>query len=315
MGRNRAVFFKSYRGGDREMMWQRLTERARQVIFYAQEEAQTLQHSQVNTEHLLLGLLRIEDADACLLLRDMGVDLQQLQQAVLNAAAKGNSKPGQEMQLTPRGKRVIDLAYDEARQLNHQSIGTEHFLLALIREGEGIASKVLGRFKVDLDTTRKAVMKMQDQSNKNPPAQESSKPLQQDTGKEKLAPDVLHSLITQSLIAHAFAYAPYSRYEVGAAVLVDDGQIFSGCNVENASYGLSICAERVAIFNAIAAGMRNLKAIAVATKDGGTPCGACRQVISEFADNPEQCLILLVKSEQEWESCTLAELLPRPFDF
>jgi cytidine deaminase len=88
------------------------------------------------------------------------------------------------------------------------------------------------------------------------------------------------------------AYCPYSRFQVGAALLTDDGKLFTGCNVENASYGLAICAERVAIFSAVASGHRKIRKIAVscvsapvdAPRTSRTPCGACRQVIREFAD-------------------------------
>ncbi len=79
------------------------------------------------------------------------------------------------------------------------------------------------------------------------------------------------------------AYAPYSNYYVGAAILTEDGRIFTGVNVENASYGLAICAERSAVFAAVTAGARRIRAIAVCTENGGSPCGACRQVLSEFA--------------------------------
>ncbi len=81
------------------------------------------------------------------------------------------------------------------------------------------------------------------------------------------------------------AYAPYSRYAVGAAILSEDGRVFSGVNVENAVLGLGICAERSAIFTAAAAGVRKILAVAVCTENIGTPCGACRQVLSEFADD------------------------------
>ncbi|MCA9212739.1 MAG: cytidine deaminase [Planctomycetales bacterium] len=89
-------------------------------------------------------------------------------------------------------------------------------------------------------------------------------------------------LCEAALQAQQNAYAPYSRFAVGAAAMSPDDQLFSGCNIENASYGLTICAERVALFNAIAHGHRKLKAIAVVTAGGHHPCGACRQVIAEF---------------------------------
>ena len=79
------------------------------------------------------------------------------------------------------------------------------------------------------------------------------------------------------------AYAPYSKYNVGAAILGDDGQIYTGVNVENAAYPLTICAERAAIFKMVSAGVRRILAVAVCTSNGGSPCGACRQVLVEFA--------------------------------
>jgi cytidine deaminase len=113
--------------------------------------------------------------------------------------------------------------------------------------------------------------------------------------------------------ARAHAYAPYSGYAVGAAVLTDDRQVVAGCNVENASYGLSVCAERVAVFRAIAAGARRLVAAAVCTPDGGTPCGACRQVLLEFADAPESFAVWVVSPDRVIARYTLAELLPHGF--
>jgi cytidine deaminase len=113
--------------------------------------------------------------------------------------------------------------------------------------------------------------------------------------------------------ARAHAYAPYSGYAVGAAVLTDDGRMFAGCNVENASYGLSLCAERVAVFRAIAAGARRLVAAAVCTPDGGTPCGACRQVLLEFADAPESFAVWVVSPDRVIARYTLADLIPHGF--
>ncbi len=95
----------------------------------------------------------------------------------------------------------------------------------------------------------------------------------------------LEPLIDAALKVRQQAYAPYSNFSVGAAVLTDDGSIFTGCNVENASYGLAICAERNAITSAIAAGKQNFVAIAVAATPLASPCGACRQFIFEFGDD------------------------------
>jgi cytidine deaminase len=102
--------------------------------------------------------------------------------------------------------------------------------------------------------------------------------------KPKAVEDRYRKLMAEARRARARAYAPYSRYRVGAAVLADDGRIFSGCNVENASYGLTQCAERVAITKAVSEGARRIRAVAIAVsgKDAASPCGACRQVLREF---------------------------------
>ena len=108
------------------------------------------------------------------------------------------------------------------------------------------------------------------------------------------------------------AHAPYSNYKVGAALLCADGTVFKGCNVENASYGLSNCAERTAIFSAIAAGKREFTALAIVASQEPTPfpCGACRQVLSEFCGPDFPIFIAMGNS---YEATTLGELLPHSF--
>ena len=114
--------------------------------------------------------------------------------------------------------------------------------------------------------------------------------------------------------AREHAYAPYSHFTVGAAVQTADGRRFSGANVENASYGLTICAERAAVFAAVAAGAKRITAVAVSGPDGTTtpPCGACRQVLAEFgaADVP----LSYARADGGWTDTTLGELLPAAFD-
>lgn len=109
------------------------------------------------------------------------------------------------------------------------------------------------------------------------------------------------------------AYAPYSGFKVGAAVLTKTGRIFTGCNIENASYGLTVCAERAAVFNAVSAGHRSFTAIAVVTsgKSIAFPCGACLQVLSEFA--PDIRIILGTAAGKKVVTRRLKELLPTPF--
>lgn len=107
------------------------------------------------------------------------------------------------------------------------------------------------------------------------------------------------------------AYAPYSNYFVGAALLTQEGEIFLGCNVENASYGLTCCAERVAIFKAISEKASALVAMAIVTKEGGAPCGACRQVMNEF--NPDLLVWLGDEKGNVLRETTLKQLLPDAF--
>lgn len=143
-------------------MWQRFTERARKVVFYAQEEAQKFGEGYVSTEHLLLGLVREPDSVAARVLDRMGVSLSRVRAEVEKQLPRGDARQSQEMALTPRAKRVIDLAYDEARNLNNNYIGTEHLLLGLIREGDGLAGRVLNKLGVPLDRARSEVMALQD---------------------------------------------------------------------------------------------------------------------------------------------------------
>jgi ATP-dependent Clp protease ATP-binding subunit ClpC len=146
-------------------MWQRFTERARKVVFYAQEEAQKFGEGYVSTEHLLLGLVREQDSVAARVLEKLGVSLNRIRQEVEKQLPRGDARPSQDMTLTPRAKRVIDLAYDEARNLNNNYIGTEHLLLGLIREGDGLAGRVLAKLGVELEKARREVMSLQDNEN------------------------------------------------------------------------------------------------------------------------------------------------------
>jgi cytidine deaminase len=122
-------------------------------------------------------------------------------------------------------------------------------------------------------------------------------------------------LIQEAKAASQSAYAPYSEYRVGAAVMGDDGRAYLGCNVENASYGLSICAERNAVFAMVAAGCRKAVACAVATRDGALPCGACLQVLLEFAQDPSDFLVGVADESGDVRQFTLKELLPHGFRF
>jgi cytidine deaminase len=118
-------------------------------------------------------------------------------------------------------------------------------------------------------------------------------------------------LIAAAIEARTRAYAPYSKFLVGAAVSTTDGKIFTGCNVENASYGLAICAERVAITTAVAAGHQTFDTLAIATPGGESPCGACRQFAAEFGDL--RVLLVAAGDPTKITEYRLSELLPASF--
>jgi cytidine deaminase len=124
--------------------------------------------------------------------------------------------------------------------------------------------------------------------------------------------DDVRALVDAALIVRGRAYAKYSDFLVGAALLAADGRIYGGCNVENVSYGLTICAERTAVFSAVAAGQRKFELLAIASTGGVTPCGACRQVLAEFA--PELPILLVdVDRLGEIVEVNLRDLLPGAF--
>lgn len=117
-------------------------------------------------------------------------------------------------------------------------------------------------------------------------------------------------LVSRALSARERAYAPYSDYQVGSAVLAADGSVYLGCNVENASYPAAICAERVALTSAIAGGHRDFVAIAVATRDGGSPCGICRQVMAELGIG---MAVYIADADGTFRTTSVPALLPDAF--
>lgn len=123
---------------------------------------------------------------------------------------------------------------------------------------------------------------------------------------------ISEKLIQRAVQAREWSYAPYSNYPVGAALLTTSGRIYEGVNVENAAYPDSMCAERVAIYKAVSEGERKFVAIAVVTKDGGSPCGSCRQVLAEFGLET----VVLIANEQGMllNETSVAELLPQAFN-
>ena len=138
----------------------KFTEQARRVLQLSQEEARRFQHNYIGTEHLLLVLIREDGGVAAQVLRNMGIELKQVREAVKSIIGRGGHVvPGGEIGLTPRAKKVIELAVDEARRLDLHYVGTEHMLLGLIREGEGIAAGVLESQGVKLDQARTEVIR------------------------------------------------------------------------------------------------------------------------------------------------------------
>ena len=117
-------------------------------------------------------------------------------------------------------------------------------------------------------------------------------------------------LVAEAMQARERAYAPYSGYSVGAALLGKSGRVYTGCNVENAAYPLSTCAERVAVVKAISEGEREFVALAVVTENGAPPCGSCRQTLREFG---EEIAVLIASARGAVRETTLAELLPESF--
>jgi hypothetical protein len=138
----------------------KFTDRARKVLTLAQDEAQRFNHNYIGTEHLLLGLVREGEGVAARVLENMNVELPKVRTAVEFIIGRGDRPVVGEVGLTPRAKRVIELAIDEARRLGHNYIGTEHLLLGLVREGEGIAAGVLESLGVNLDKVRHEVIRV-----------------------------------------------------------------------------------------------------------------------------------------------------------
>ncbi len=123
-------------------------------------------------------------------------------------------------------------------------------------------------------------------------------------------------LVESAIRARENAYAPYSKFSVGAAVLGTDGRIYTGCNIENVSYGMTMCAERTALFKMVSEGCTKFAAIAVVAGDNatdGAPCGACRQVMGEFAENLNETEVLLASLKGDYIVETVASIMPYPF--
>ena len=143
-------------------MFERFTDRARRVVVLAQEEARMLDHNYIGTEHLLLGLIHEGEGVAAKALEAMGISLDAVRQQVEAIIGRGQQAPSGHIPFTPRAKRVLELSLRESGQLGHNYIGTEHILLGLVREGEGVAAQVLVKLGADLNRVRQVVIQLLD---------------------------------------------------------------------------------------------------------------------------------------------------------
>jgi ATP-dependent Clp protease ATP-binding subunit ClpA len=140
-------------------MFERFTERARQVVVLAQEEARTLKHNYIGTEHILLGLLREEEGLAARVLESLEITVDRVRAQVVRIVGSGEEVTSGQIPFTPRAKKVLELALREALSLGHNYIGTEHILLGLVRENEGVAARILLDFDADPEKIRNAVIR------------------------------------------------------------------------------------------------------------------------------------------------------------
>ena len=141
-------------------MFERFTDRARRVVVLAQEEARMLNHNYIGTEHILLGLIHEGEGVAAKALESLGISLEAVRQQVEEIIGQGQQAPSGHIPFTPRAKKVLELSLREALQLGHNYIGTEHILLGLIREGEGVAAQVLVKLGADLNRVRQQVIQL-----------------------------------------------------------------------------------------------------------------------------------------------------------
>ena len=141
-------------------MFERFTDRARRVVVLAQDEARMLNHNYLGTEHILLGLIHEGEGIAAQALENLGISLDAVREQVQEVIGQGKQAPSGHISFSPRAKKVLELSLREGLQLGHQYIGTEHILLGLIREGEGVAAQVLVKLGADLSTVRQQVIEL-----------------------------------------------------------------------------------------------------------------------------------------------------------
>jgi ATP-dependent Clp protease ATP-binding subunit ClpC len=145
-------------------MFERFTDRARRVVVLAQDEARSLNHNYIGTEHILLGMLREGEGVAAKALEELGIGADAIRQQVVEIIGRGQQIPSGHIPFTPRAKKVLELSLRESLQLGHEYIGTEHILLGLIREGDGVAAQVLMRLGATKDRVHQQVMQLLQES-------------------------------------------------------------------------------------------------------------------------------------------------------
>jgi len=166
-------------------VFERFTDRARRVVVLAQEEARLLNHSYIGTEHILLGLIHEGEGVAAKALESLNISLEAVRAQVEEIIGQGGSSPSGHIPFTPRAKKVLELSLREALQLGHNYIGTEHILLGLIREGEGVAAQVLVKLGADLSRVRQQVIQLLFLAIRAQPARAKAHLLAQRTSRKK----------------------------------------------------------------------------------------------------------------------------------
>ena len=161
-------------------MFERFTERARQVVVLAQDEARALKHNYIGTEHILLGLLREEEGLAARVLESLDITVEEVRAQVARIVGQGDEVTTGQIPFTPRAKKVLELALREALSLGHNYIGTEHILLGLVRENEGVAARILLDFDADAEKIRNEIIRMLS----GPGRRQSGQPAQRAPGRE-----------------------------------------------------------------------------------------------------------------------------------
>jgi ATP-dependent Clp protease ATP-binding subunit ClpC len=141
-------------------MFERFTDRARRVVVQAQDEARTLSHNYIGTEHILLGLIHEGEGTGTKALESLGISLETVRQQVQEVIGQGQHAPSGHIPFTPPAKKALELALSESKALSHNYIGTEHILLGLIREGDGVAAQVLVKLGADLNRVRQQVIQL-----------------------------------------------------------------------------------------------------------------------------------------------------------